>query len=275
MAILQKIACRCYSNFMMPSRMSEYAQLLERFRQHGFESLTFRGFAERNQLGLIDAGKKYLLLRHDIDTDAATSRAMWRIERDRGIIATRFFRLGTIDMTLMQQIEQAGGEAGYHYEELATFAKQHCLHDPCQVRMRMPEIREQFRANVLRLRADTGLELSTAAAHGDFANRRLGIANTEILADRMFRTIVGIRLEAYDEVIENRLSGRHCDRPYPQWWAPQGPDLSAAGNASVVLVLVHPRHWRVNIWCNVKEDLRRLWDGFRFAWGRRWCSRLA
>jgi len=273
MAILRQLLHRCYSNFMMPSRLSEYTRLLETFQRHDFESLTLHDFAERKRSGQVNDRGRYLLLRHDVDTDVETTSAMWRIEQRYGISATRFFRLSTINVALMRQIEQAGGEAGYHYEEIATFAKQYRLCNPHLVRMRLSEIRDRFRTNLFRLRAATGLELCTAAAHGDFANRRLKIANTEILADREFRAAMGVSLEAYDDVIEANLTARHCDRPYPQWWAPQSPEHSAVSQPCVVLILLHPRHWRANIRCNVREDIHRLWDGVRLDWVTRQVAR--
>src|SRR6185369_13900595 len=144
------------------------------------------------------AAGRVLILRHDIDTDPRTAGAMWALERERGIVSSYFFRLSTVDVHLMRTIAAAGGDAGYHFEELATIAKAARLRTAEEVRARLPEARDRFAVNLDRLRRQTGLPLRIAASHGDFVNRAVGVNNTEILDDPAFRESVGIELEAYD-----------------------------------------------------------------------------
>ena len=47
----------------------------------------------------------------------------------------------------------------------------------------MPEAKAEFAANLETIRSRTGLPMPVVSAHGDFVNRRLGMANWAILAD--------------------------------------------------------------------------------------------
>jgi hypothetical protein len=67
----------------------------------------------------------FALLRHEIaiDSDLKTARAMFDLERKLDIRSSYYFRLSTGDIPFMRELEAEGSEAGYHYEEIATFAK--------------------------------------------------------------------------------------------------------------------------------------------------------
>jgi hypothetical protein len=71
-----------------------------------------------------------LVHRHDIDSDLRTARKMFALEVKHGVQASYYFRLSTLDYGFMRDIEAAGGEASYHYEEVATYAKRHRLRPP-------------------------------------------------------------------------------------------------------------------------------------------------
>ena len=92
----------------------------DRPRVRGLLHPPFLCLTERGRIQPMD---KLLILRHDIDTDIETTRAMWRVERELGIKTSYFFRLSTVDLPLMREIEACGGSVGYHFEELATAAK--------------------------------------------------------------------------------------------------------------------------------------------------------
>ena len=167
---------------------------------------------------------KLLILRHDVDSDIETTRAMWRIERELGIKSSYFFRLSTVDLPLMREIEACGGSVGYHFEELATVAKRKGLKTREQVMEDLPYMRDPFERNLTELRDQTQLPLRFVASHGDFVNRRLGVPNWVILRDAAFRDRMNIELEAYDEACMRHVQSRHSDgQPYPTYWEPAPP----------------------------------------------------
>ncbi|MFD2270334.1 hypothetical protein ACFS07_02255 [Undibacterium arcticum] len=136
--------------------------------------------------------------RHDIDTDVCTAKKIFAIEK-LGIKSSYYFRISTLDFAFMREIEEYGSEASYHYEEIATFAKKHHIRDPAEIMKRMAEVRAEFVNNFTSIERRFGLKMTTVASHGDFANRRLRLSNTEILKDKELRDRCGIVCESYDK----------------------------------------------------------------------------
>ena len=145
------------------------------------------------------------VLRHDIDTDVATATKLFVIEREMGVKASYYFRLSTVDLDFMQELNASGREASYHFEEIATVAKERRLRTRDQVLAHLPEIQERFLSNLTALRRNTGLPMHVVAAHGDFVNRRLGMPNEELFDERV-RKEAAIDLEVYDPAFMDNLS---------------------------------------------------------------------
>jgi hypothetical protein len=259
----QRLRDRIHGDFLMPSRLDVHERWLDGALRAGYEVLPV-GRAWRLMCeGGFDPARRYLLLRHDVDTDPGTAAAMWEIERGLGIFSSYFFRLSTLDPRLMRAIEADGGEASYHFEELAALAKRRRVRTRAAALRLVPEARTDFERNLRRLRATTGLPMRVVASHGDFANDVLGLPNRVILEDLDFRRAAQIELETYDEPYLSRLPSRHTDLPHPRYWGPSDPALAVADGVPVISVLVHPRHWRVARLVNARDDLWRLVDG---AW---------
>jgi hypothetical protein len=261
---LPRLRDRVYGDFLMASRLHQYGRLLESAVRADYRIMSAGGLWRLIESGDLDPTRRYLLLRHDVDTDPRTAAAMWRIDRALSVESSYFFRLSTIDPALMTAIARGGSEASYHYEELSSVAKRQGVRSRSDAIAHLPEARDQFAENIGRLRAMTGLPMRVVAAHGDFVNRRLGIPNQAILADRGFRRRLGVDLETYDEAFVRRLPSRHSDAPYPRYWASTDPAEAIQAGEPVISVLVHPRHWCVDRPGNVRDDVRRMVEGLRF-----------
>ncbi|USG67138.1 hypothetical protein NDK47_07555 [Brevibacillus ruminantium] len=251
---------RLYSDFIMPSRLSLYEQLLREARDRGYELHSVASFWEVIKAGGPAKHTRYLILRHDVDTDVKTAKAMFSIENKLGGRASYYFRLSTIDVAFMKEIHLAGAEASYHYEEIAAIGKQQGFDSKEQVYLSMEQIRQLFIKNYLALREQTGLPLHTVASHGDFFNRRVGIANSEILACEEVRQQLGIELETYDENMMRYVTSRHSDTLAPHFWKPDDPLAALQKEEPVVYVLTHPRHWQADVPGNLLDDGKRLWE---------------
>lgn len=260
---------RLYADFLMPSRLTEYAELLEAANKRGYQSTPIEELWRLLQTDGLSARKRYLILRHDIDTDLGTARELWQLEQRHKVRGSYYFRLGTLDLPLMTEIAAAGSEVSYHYEELATVAKRHGLRDREEVERAMPEIRARFRENLKRVRRLTGLRMQVVAAHGDFANRFLGIPNQALLQDETLRAEAGVELEVYDTEFMQHVTKRVSDTAHPVYWDPESPLDAIARGDHVVYVLVHPRYWRVNRRVNAVENLERIREGVGYAIRRR------
>jgi hypothetical protein len=261
---LPRLRDRVYGDFLMPSRLPQYGRLLESALRADYRIISAGGLWRLIESDELDLTRRYLLLRHDVDTDPRTAAAMWRIDRALSVESSYFFRLSTIDPALMAAIAGGGSEVSYHYEELSSVAKRRGLRSRSEVIAHLPEARDQFAENIGRLRATMGLPMRVVAAHGDFVNRRLGIANWAILADRGFRRSLDIDLETYDEALLRRLPSRHSDGPYPGYWPYTDPAEAIRAGEPVISVLVHPRHWRVDRPGNARDDVGRMVEGLRF-----------
>jgi hypothetical protein len=263
--ILRRASRRLYGDFLMPSRLGLYRAFLERALAAGYEAISVERLWALIGTDSLDPARRYLVLRNDIDTGPSTAREMWQIERALGIVGSYFFRLSSLDLPLMHEMGRAGNEPSYHYEELATVAKQHHLRTRADVLRHLPEAQELFARNVTRLRSVSGQPVRVVAAHGDFVNRKLGILSTVILDDPTFRTQVGIELEVYDEACMSRVTSRHADQTSPPYWTPEDPLAAIEAREPVVYVLVHPRSWRVERGLNARDDAVRLWQGLRYS----------
>ncbi|WP_198118745.1 hypothetical protein [Massilia rhizosphaerae] len=235
---------RLYSDYLMPSRLSEYDALLVRAAERGYRQISVRDF--HRAIGRDTAPPARVLVhRHDIDSDLRTARKMFALETKHGVRASYYFRLSTLDYGFMRDIEAAGSEASYHYEEVATYAKRHRLRRADEVRARFPEIREQFVRNFMRIGEHLGTPMTTVASHGDFANRRLNVINHELLSDPDLRRRCGIECETYDADLLRHFDVYISDRPPPVYYHPLSP-FDALGRHERVCFLTHPVQWETN-----------------------------
>jgi hypothetical protein len=251
---------RLYSDYLMPSRLPEYGALLQAAREAGYAQVGLRDFLRPMRPG---ARPPTIVHRHDIDSDLRTAARIFAHEVRQGVRSSFYFRLSTLDFGLMRAIEDYGSEASYHFEEVAAFAKRHHIKDAREVRRHFPAIREAFAANLARIEDRLGIKLSTVASHGDFANRRLGMINNEILLDPVFRARCGIACEAYDPELLNQFNIYISDRPPPQLYHPLAP-RAALGRYRSICLLTHPVQWETNWRENTRCNLRRLIEGL--AW---------
>jgi hypothetical protein len=246
---------RIYSDYLMPSRLGSYEALVDEARSQGYRQMTVRGFFDAAKTGALPP--RALVHRHDIDSDLRTARKLFAIEGKYGAHASYYFRLSTLDIGFMREIEAAGSEASYHYEEVADFAKRNRLRSAAAVRARFPDIRALFAANFERIEHQLGCKMRTVASHGDFANRRLNIINHELLRDKGLRARCGIDCEAYDEALLRHFDLYLADRPHPQYFHPISP-FAALGQYQRICFLTHPVQWETNWAETTRCNLRRL-----------------
>lgn len=254
---MKKWINRAYADYLMPSRMHEYEALLMSANHAGYSQLSVRAFLRGAQ------SRKVLVHRHDVDSDLRTARKMFAIECKHEVRASYYFRLSTLDIGFMRDIEAIGSEASYHYEEVAAFAKRHHLRDPSEVRRHFPSMREEFAFNIARIRAELGRPLVTVASHGDFANRWLNVINHELLADAALRKRCGIECETYDAALLGQFDIYISDRKHPIYFSPMTP-CDALERHDRICLLTHPGQWETNWLDNTRCNFRRLAEGIRW-----------
>lgn len=245
--------------------MSEYREFIQECADYGYEMHSISSFWRLLSSGASVVDGKHMILRHDVDSNVAAAEQMWSIEQEFGARSSFYFRLCTLDFDVMRRIEQSGGEASYHYEELATFAKQRHIRWTEELLPFMPEIQRMFGENIRMLRQQSGLPMVSVASHGDFANRHLGMANWAFLASQEVRAELGIEVEAYDEALMRSVTGRYSDiAQYPDLWNPSDPREAVQRSEPVIYVLTHPGRWSCNRAEQVKQDSVRLVEGIKY-----------
>lgn len=240
----------------MGSRLAHYSALLARLRELGYRFCTIAEFVAAVRRPE-PAPSQVCLLRNDVDSDPGGAARMFDRDRAAGVRATYFFRLATLDPALAARIAAYGSEVGYHFEEVATVAKRLNLRSKDEIAARIETIRDEFRKNVKAFRGRSGVPLYTVASHGDFANRRLGVPNQELLTPALLGELE-IVADAYDRRVHAGLAARFTDCPPPQWWKPDDPVRALDAKPATVSILVHPRQWTCNPAANLRLTLGRI-----------------
>lgn len=238
----------------MGSRLDEYRRLLRHLRDQGYRFCTLGEFVETRHE---EFDSPVCLLRNDVDSDPAAAARMFACDREAGVRATYYFRLATLDAALAREIESSGAEVGYHFEEIASFAKSHGLTTRTEVDAHIDAIRQAFRENVRIFSARTGVIPRTVASHGDFINRRIGVPNHHLLTPELMEEL-GIIADAYDSRLHAGLVARFSDCPPPTWWRPANPLHALTHRPATISILVHPRQWHCNPALNLRIGMTRF-----------------
>lgn len=262
---MKNIYRRIYSDCFLPTRLLEYENLIIKALENKYKVISIEQFYKTFVINKNNDGSKYLIMRHDIDTDVSTAKLMFEVERKLKVYSSYYFRLSTVCILFMKEIYKYGSEVGYHYEEIASYAKKNRIRNPEQIYSKMEDIQKIFSRNLEFLRNSTDIPMEIVASHGDFVNRYLKIANHELLKDYEFRAKNNIKLEVYDDNIMKYVTSRYSDAGYPMFWMSNSPHWEAIDNNSpVIYILTHPRHWKANITENIKDDFMRLYEGIKY-----------
>jgi hypothetical protein len=259
-----RIADRIRSDYFQGSRFGEYRNMLESFKDNGYTFLTVEDLAQSTLAGS-SPQTPVCVLRHDIDTDPGAVQHFLGIEKALRIVSSYYFRLCTWNDRLVAKATAAGAEVSYHFEELAQIAKRSVWRSREDAVSGMTGCRQAFLQNLTELRRRSGNPIKTVASHGDWINRKLGIANQMILEDEGFRNECGIICEAYDPWYQALTDSNFSDDWWPQLWKWSSPQRALAERARTVFILVHPRRWRSAALANTGESLGRIVEGLQYS----------
>jgi hypothetical protein len=262
MGKLKIIYNRIYNDFLMPSRLNEYEKIIQDALKCGYQHITIKDYYKKLINNQFD-NKKYFLHRHDIDTDIRTAKKFFEIEKKYNIKTTYYFRLSTIDIEFMKEINSYGSEVGYHFEEIAQYCKDNHIKSLNQVMKDMPIIKNKFINNFLNLEKKLGFKIESVASHGDFVNRKLNITNNEITKDIEVRKKLGLLLESYDKNLQDTFNIYISDTQYPIFYKPINI-FAAIGKYNTICMLTHPRQWETNILVNLFDNFKRVLEGIKW-----------
>ena len=103
----------------MDFTLKTYSELLNVLKERGYRFITFGQYcAEKN--GLSDV--PFVILRHDVDLKAENSLATAKLEHEKGITASYYFRVvpESNKPEIIKAIVDLGHEIGYHYEDMTV-----------------------------------------------------------------------------------------------------------------------------------------------------------
>lgn len=251
-----------YNDYLMPSRLKEYERIIETALAHGYEHITLADYYDKLIDNALDK-KRYFIHRHDIDTDIRTTKKMFKIEQKHGVKTSYYFRLSTLDIKLMKEINAFGSEASYHFEEIAQFCKDKHIKKKEEVLARMDEVKDIFKLNVKRIEEEGAFKLRSVVSHGDFVNRALKIVNNEITHDKKLREELSLTCEGYDDSLMNSFDAYISDKQYPIFYSPVNI-FESIGKDDVICLLTHPRQWNTNFYVNTKDNIKRIYEGIKW-----------
>ena len=92
---------------------SKYKHLLTTLINKGYEFQTFKSY-------LINPKKKVVVLRHDVDTCPENSLIFAKIQYEKGVRGSYYFRITSSSWNedIIKEISSMGHEIGYHYENM-------------------------------------------------------------------------------------------------------------------------------------------------------------
>lgn len=260
--MIKTILRRIQLDYFLKNRINDYEYLIKTALEKGFEIMPhsqFYNLVKKNEIG----DRKILMIRQDIDSDPAYCKEWLRIEKKYKIHTSYYFRLSTIDIQIMKSIIDYGSDCGYHYEELASYAKRNKIKSSEEIKKYFPEIRNEFTQNLKSIEAKLGQKIKFIASHGDFANRKLKVPNHAFI-DRAFLDLNGLVFEAYDSEFTDHYDINIMDGGGPNFHTGPISQLDALNHYQIVHLLLHPKNWRAHVYWNTVENSKRFFEGLKY-----------
>lgn len=254
---------RIRSDFFLSDRVGEYESILKAAISKGYSILSHSEYYNLVLNGT-HVDKKIIIIRQDIDSDPKYVRQWLKVQKKYGVHSSIYFRKCTFDVDIMNEVYFSGSDCGYHYEELADFAKRNKLTKKEEVMKEFPKIRQEFKENLTKLTSKLGFKILYIASHGDFANRKLDLPNHRFISAELMEDC-GLLFEAYQSEFVDTYSINISDCGYPTFYKGNTTvNQAIEANVPIIHFLMHPKHWRSSWYWNIYENGKRLIEGLQF-----------
>ncbi|MCX7904014.1 MAG: hypothetical protein N2486_05840 [Caloramator sp.] len=252
---MKQIYERIYADFLKKPRFQEYENIIKLALEKGYVVTSVIDYY-KNYMG---KEEKVLILRHDIDSDRKGARLFFEIEKKYNVKASYYFRLSTLDYSLMDDIVRLGSEVGYHYEELAAYCKRNKIKSKVSITDEdLENIYNEFVSN-LNLYFKN-YDIKSIASHGDFYNRQIGVPN-HYLFEKYSYTDLEIEVETYNKELLQSFDAYVSDARIRPFWRDGYSVIDAIKeDKKKVLFLSHPANWNRFNFDVLKENLKRLFE---------------
>ena len=250
-----------YYDYFAPNRLNILEKIYIEALNRGYKIVSVIDFWDIVRSNKLNVKDKYLINRHDIDSDPKCVKLILQIEENLGISSSYYFRLRTFDLPIIKSVAASGREVGYHYEELSTLAYKYKWKKETDINWNLT--RELFSKNFTNFKNLTGYEVRSICSHGDFINRFLNTPNYKIISEKLKKDLK-IDIEAYEDAIWRYNSIHHSDINSEIGFKPYSPISSIKQNLPVIHLLTHPRQLRVNWKANTIQNIDRIYRGIFF-----------
>ncbi len=217
----------------------------------------FRGCHQQ----VIDDRQKVLCLRHDVDIiNPVATKTFFDVELSLGVKATYYIRFYTAgaNRKLLEALHDNGFEVGYHYEEIATFVKEHKLRSRKAIYENMERIRARFMENCHVFRERYAQNMTSICGHGDWANVRFSLYNPELITQQMLDGL-DLDFEAYQPQLMSLFDVYVSDvANYPQRWKETSAHDALRDNLKRIYMLTHERFWFTSPFRNSVANFKTL-----------------
>ena len=251
----------------MDFTIKKYKKLLHALQDAGYEFQTFESFLKM-------PAERVVILRHDVDLLPANSLAFAKIQAEKGIKGSYYFRAvpESWDDNIIREISKLGHEIGYHYENLTVTNGD------------VDKAYEDFKTNLEKLRKLA--PVSTICMHGSprsqwdskdiwkkYDYRQLGIIGEpyfDVDFDEVFYlTDTGRRWDGWKVSVRDKV-------PQQEKWEKQGLVFHSTDDIieglhqrklpGKIMFTFHPQRWNDNVmpWIkelilqNAKNSIKRL-----------------
>lgn len=213
--------------------------------------------------------EKGFVIRHDVDRRNKNALLIAKLENEKNVRSTYYFRVSTFDAAIVKEISDMGHDIGYHYEDLTSN------------KGNFEKAIKSFEANLKNMREQSGLDISTIAMHGRWISRydnrdlwsRYNLDNYGIICE-VFLSIdytdsyyitdtgrnwnsnsVNIRDKVDTGLTVNFSSSNELIR------------FINSGNADRIFLVTHPERWEENIfkWYmqNIEDKTKNIFKAIK------------
>ena len=234
-----------FIKYLRNNRIKEYEEIIKLGKHQDYEIISLRDYIENNY----DKNKKLLILRHDVDHKSDGTKMMFEIEKKYGVTSSFYFRNSTFEPKLMREIEDYGSEASLHFEPIADFIKANDIKNKEEL-LKIEDWQNRclnlLKCNIERFRLLLNIPCITIASHGEYENRLVGIPNNYLTEDISSYKYLGIKLEAYNKDMIEKVTSYISDVPIEingGYRYGITPFEAIEKGEKFIMFLTHPNHW--------------------------------
>ncbi|MBC8180636.1 hypothetical protein H8E88_05875 [candidate division KSB1 bacterium] len=220
--------------------MKRYAKILQEALDINYEiTSVIDWFRSIEQL----KNERIVIMRHDVDHDAITAKAMGYIEHQLGVKSTFYFRWLTAEMGPVDYLKNLGHEVGLHYETIATYCRVKNITEKEDVTPEIIDIcRDLLKAEIYLFESIYG-DIYSICSHGHELNRLLSIPNIVLMKDQNPKDFY---VETWANSDELRKVPEIFVADSGNKWDPFSFGEAMERGFETIYVLIHPIWWSDN-----------------------------